>query len=70
MWYIGGRRTDAGMGAGARCSSFRDRNGGQVHSIEGSTSRDLEKEAKDRKEGAGMMTLTSSKGHSFNQTVW
>lgn len=70
MWYVGGRRTDAGMGAGARCSSFRDRNGGQVQlSVEGSTRRDLEKEAKDREEGAGMMTLTSSKGHSFEQTA-
>ena len=51
-------------GAGARCSSFLDRNGGQVQlyvkATQGGSHRYKEK---DGGEGGSMMTLTSSKGH-------
>lgn len=53
-------------GAGARCSSFLYRNGGQVQLYVKATrgERHRHKE-KDGGEGGTMMTLTSGKGHSI-----
>lgn len=71
-WY--GRIREVGReevlscnGAGARCSSFLDRNGGQVQLYVKATqgNRHTHKE-KDGGEGVSMMTLTSGEGHS----VW
>lgn len=51
-------------GVGARCSSFLDRNGGQVQLYGKATQGGSHGyKEKDEGEGGSMMTLTTSKGH-------
>lgn len=53
-------------GAGARCSSFLYRNGGQVQLYVKATQGERHRhKEKDGGEGGSMMTLTSGKGHSI-----
>lgn len=54
-------------GAGARCSSFLDRNGGQVQLyVEATQGERHRHKEKDGGEGGGIMTLTSGKGQHLS----
>lgn len=65
-WQAGGEEALSCNGAGARCSSFLDRNGGQVQlyvkATQGERHRHREKY---RGEEGSIMTLTSAKGLCF-----
>lgn len=57
---------EGGREAAARCSSFLDRNGGQVQLYVKATQGERRRhKEKDGGEGGCMMTLTSGKGHSI-----